>query len=289
MLAECIGADGDVVALTTDSTDIVAEAERLHRTSATVTAALGRLLTAASLMGSSLKAGGASVTLRVNGGGPVGSLIAVGESSGDARGYAENPGADLPSRAPGKLDVGGVVGRDGTLSVVKSFGMKTPYTGFVPLRSGEIAEDVAAYYAESEQVPTVCTLGVLVDTDLSVRQAGGFLIQLLPGAGDDVAERLERNISDLPPVTSMMESGLSHKDIILRALDGFSPRFAEEKRTRYRCSCSRQRVAGALKSLAKDELLRLAGEADKTDVACEFCGKSYEFTGEELLNMAGEK
>ena len=181
-LIRCITSDGSVAALAADSTDVVGKAEKIHVTSAVTTAALGRLLTAASLMGSNMKGTDDSLTLKVNGGGPSGSVIAVADSGGNVRGYVQNPIVEIPLNKYGKLDVGGAVGKDGYLTVMKDLGLKEPYIGQVPLVSGEIAEDITSYYAVSEQIPTVCALGVLVDRDLSVKAAGGFLIQLLPMA-----------------------------------------------------------------------------------------------------------
>jgi len=200
-LIRAISENGGVLFCAVDSTDIVREAERIHKTSAVTSAALGRLLTAASMMGVMLKSEKDSLTLRIKGGGPSGTVLAVSDGAGNVRGYVEQPVVELPPRADGKLDVGGAVGRDGTLSVLKDLGMKEPYVGQVPLVSGEIAEDITAYYAVSEQTPTVCALGVLVDRDLSILTAGGYLLQLLPGASDAEITHLEQNVAAPPSVT----------------------------------------------------------------------------------------
>lgn len=205
-LIRAISENGGVLFCAVDSTDIVREAERIHKTSAVTSAALGRLLTAASMMGVMLKSEKDSLTLRIKGGGPSGTVLAVSDGAGNVRGYVEQPVVELPPRADGKLDVGGAVGRDGTLSVVKDLGMKEPYVGQVPLVSGEIAEDITAYYAVSEQTPTVCALGVLVDRDLSILTAGGYLLQLLPGASDAEITHLEQNVAALPSVTELLRS-----------------------------------------------------------------------------------
>ena len=201
-LLRCITTEGLVAATALDATDIAAVFEQIHKTSAVVTAAQGRLLTAASLMGCQLKESGNSITLRINGDGPIGSLVAVSDWQGNVRGYCANPIVELPLNAKGKLDVGTAVGR-GTLFVTKDLGLKEPYNGAVALVSGEIAEDITAYYAESEQIPTVCALGVLVNPDLTVRCAGGLLIQLLPAAGEDTISAVEDSIKDLPPITAI--------------------------------------------------------------------------------------
>ena len=209
-LIRCITSDGEVMATAVDTTDIVNRAEEIHKTSAVVTAALGRLLTAGSMMGNMLKGKDDSITLRVNGDGPTGSLIVVSDFNGDVRGYVQNPVVELPLNEKGKLDVGGAVGNNGLLYVLKDLGLKEPFSGSVPLVSGEIAEDITSYYAHSEQIPTVCALGVLVNPDLSVRAAGGYIIQLLPAASDATIDKLEAAISELKSVTAMLEIGRAH-------------------------------------------------------------------------------
>ena len=228
-LIRAISENGGVLFCAVDSTDIVREAERIHKTSAVTSAALGRLLTAASMMGVMLKSEKDSLTLRIKGGGPSGTVLAVSDGAGNVRGYVEQPVVELPPRADGKLDVGGAVGRDGTLSVVKDLGMKEPYVGQVPLVSGEIAEDITAYYAVSEQTPTVCALGVLVDRDLSILTAGGYLLQLLPGASDAEITHLEQNVAALPSVTELLRSGASLEQIMEQALAGFAPNVLDEQ------------------------------------------------------------
>ena len=208
-----ISDDGLLTVMATDSTDTVAKAENIHKTSAVVTAALGRLLTAASMMGSVLKGKDDSLTLRLNGGGPVGSVIAVSDSEGNVRGYVSEPVVEIPLNNKGKLDVSGAVGKDGTLTVMKDLGLKEPYIGQINIVSGEIAEDITAYYAQSEQTPTVCALGVLVNPDLTVRAAGGFIIQLLPAAGEETIEKVERCLEGIDSVTNMLTSGLTPEGI----------------------------------------------------------------------------
>ena len=277
--------NGGVIFCGIDSTEIVRTSERLHHTSATASAALGRLLTAASLMGIMMKNASDSLTLRVNGGGPVGTLIAVADGLGIVRGCATNPQADLPARKDGHLDVGGIVGNDGVLTVIRdSPEMKEPYIGQIPLVSGEIAEDITSYYATSEQVPTVCALGVLVDTDLSVRSAGGYLIQLLPGASDAEITMLENNIRAMPSITQLLSAGKNPEDMMKLALEGFRPNILDEHSTAYVCNCSRERTEQMLLSLGEKELLRMREEEPSCEVVCHFCNKKYHFRLQDLLD-----
>lgn len=280
-LIRCITSDGAVMAAALDSTDLVARAEQIHKTSAVVTAGLGRLLTAASMMGNALKGADNSVTLRVAGDGPVGALIAVSDASGNVRGYPANPVVELPLNPKGKLDVGGAVGR-GSLYVSKDLGLKEPYNGSVPLVSGEIAEDITAYYAMSEQIPTVCALGVLVNPDLTVKAAGGYLIQLLPAADDAVIDRLEQNIQGIPSITAMLTEGMTPEAIVRRALSGFEVEVLYEQAVSYRCDCSRDRVERALMSMGRQELRSLIEEKGEAEVTCHFCDKIYRFDRAQL-------
>lgn len=238
-LTRAISADGSVMAMAIDSTDIAARIEEIHHTSAVVTAALGRLATAASMMGVMLKGEGDSVTVRVDADGPAGVLIAVADSRGFVKAYVENPVVELPLNARGKLDVAGAVGRNGYLRVIKDLGLKEPYSGQVPLVSGELAEDVTQYYAVSEQTPTVCGLGVLVNPDLTVRAAGGFLVQLLPFADDAAIDQLERNVKAIPPASAMIDQGMQPAEICEKLLEGLSPQILDDYLPAYRCDCSR--------------------------------------------------
>ncbi|MDD3193444.1 MAG: Hsp33 family molecular chaperone HslO [Oscillospiraceae bacterium] len=290
-LIRSISKSGGVVCTAIDSTDIAAEAERIHKTSATVTAALGRLLTAASLMGVMLKKEENSITLRLQGDGPAGLLIAVTDGLGNVRGDVENPVVEIPLNGAGKLDVAGAVGHSGSLSVVKDLGLKDPYVGQVPIVSGEIAEDITNYYAVSEQTPTVCALGVLVNPDLTVQAAGGFLIQLLPGALEEDIDRLERNIGNMPSVTQMLTAGASPEDMCRRALAEFDPQMLETVHTAYRCTCSKQRVERALLSIGRRDLEEMIAEEEHIEVGCHFCGKKYDFSNADLrklLEKAGQ-
>lgn len=278
-----ISENGGIVFYGVDSTEIVREMERLHKTSAVTTAALGRLLTAASMMGIMLKSTRDSVTIQIRGGGPAGRLLAVSDGTGNVKGYVENPVVELPPREDGHLDVGTAVGRDGTLDVIRDLGMREPYIGQVPLTSGEIAEDITSYFAISEQVPTVCALGVLVDTDLSVRCAGGFIVQLLPGATEQEIDLLEQNIKAMPSVTAMLEQGKTVRDMLDMALQGFRPDILDSYHVTYRCDCSRERVEGMLRSLGHKEVEKLRDEDPIAEVNCQFCDKTYKVDLNELL------
>lgn len=283
-----ISKDGGIVVCALDSTAIVREMERVHKTSAVVTAALGRQLTATSLMGSWLKSDEDSITVRINGGGPIGTMLTVTDGQGNVRGYADRPVVEIPLRADGKLDVGSAVGKEGTITVSKDLGMGEPYSGQVALVSGEIAEDITAYYAASEQTPTVCALGVLVNPDLTVRTAGGFLLQLLPGATDAEITRVEQNIAKIPSVTELLEKGGTPYDMVNLALDGFGPDILEEKDVAYKCYCSLEKSERILISLGREELQRLRDENPVATVECHFCDKKYEIPLDKLLAEISE-
>ena len=284
-LTRAISADGSVMAMAIDSTDIAARIEEIHHTSAVVTAALGRLATAASMMGVMLKGEGDSVTVRVDADGPAGVLIAVADSRGFVKAYVENPVVELPLNARGKLDVAGAVGRNGYLRVIKDLGLKEPYSGQVPLVSGELAEDITQYYAVSEQTPTVCGLGVLVNPDLTVRSAGGFLVQLLPFADDAAIDQLERNVKAIPPASAMIDQGMQPAEICEKLLEGLSPQILDDYFPAYRCDCSRERVERAVISLGKAQLDQLIEEDHGAELSCHFCGKRYAFSEQELRQI----
>lgn len=284
-IVRTISKDASVTATAIDATDIVSEIERIHCPSAVVTAALGRLSIAASLIGIGLKNSGDSVTLRINGGGPAGALIAVADSGGNVKSYVSNPIVEIPLNGYGKLDVAGAVGKGGTLSVVKDLGLKEPYIGQVPIVSGEIAEDIANYFAVSEQIPTVCGLGVLVNPDLSVKTAGGYIIQLLPFADESCIDVLENNIKILPSVTQMLATGVTAEEMALKVLDGLAPEVLDSFESAYKCDCSKERVERALVTLGNDELQKMADEEDKVEVCCHFCDKKYYFTSEEIISL----
>lgn len=285
-LIRCIDPTGQLTCMATDTTTMVREAHRIHGTSNVCTAALGRLLTAASFMGITLKGKEDSVTLRLSGDGPAGSVIAVSDASGNTRGYIMNPDVRVPNKSEHKLDVGAAVGHNGTLSVIKDLGLKDPYVGQVPLVSGEVAEDVTGYYAISEQTPSVVALGVLCTPDTEeVIVAGGFLIQLLPTATEETISKVEEGLKGLPSVTKMLMDGLTPLDMLKKALPNFELEVLEEADTAYRCNCARARVERALISLGKDELEEMASD-ETTEVGCQFCDKKYVFTSPEIKNLA---
>lgn len=279
-----ITSDGSAFVMAADTTNIVAQMEKYHKTSAVVSAALGRLLTAASMMGILLKGQDDNVTLRLNGNGPAGALIAVSDSNGNPRGYVQNPVVELPLNARGKLDVAGAVGTEGYLYVVKDIGLKEPYSGAVPIVSGEIAEDITSYFATSEQIPTVCALGVLVNPDLTIRKAGGFLIQLLPGADNAVIDRVEQSVMHIRPVTEMLDSGMTPDEIAETALNGFELEKLDEAFTEYRCTCTRQRVENALLSTGREELQSMLPDCP-IHVECHFCDKVYDFQKSDIESL----
>jgi len=278
--------DAPVKAMAITGRDLVERARGIHRTLPVVTAALGRSLMAASMLGDQLKGEGSSVTLRFKGGGPAGSITAVADTEGNVRGYAQEPMVDLPLRADGKLDVGGAVGRDGTLTVIRDLDLRDPYVGTVPLVSGEIAEDVTRYFAVSEQIPSACALGVLVDTDQSVLRAGGYLIQLLPGATDDDIAKVEAGVSALGQVTAaLMEEGMDAEGLLRRALAGFQVEVVDRHGVCYKCYCSRERVERALIGMGRAELEELIAEQGRAEITCQFCDQVYGFSREELEEL----
>lgn len=283
-IVRAVTADGFVKISAVTARDMVERARQIHGLSPTASAALGRTLCAASMLGELMKEDDASLTIRINGGGPIGSIIAVSDSDGCTRGYVTNPEADLPTRADGKLDVGGLVGRDGMLTLSRDLGLKEPYIGSVELVTGEIAEDLAQYMVESEQIPAAVGLGVLVDTDKSIKAAGGFIVQLMPGAPEELITKLEDNIFMMDQLTTVLdEDGIDA--VIGQVLLDLDPQEAERRPVEYRCSCSRERVAQALRSCGEAELREMAAEGRDVEVSCQFCDKVYSFTPGELLEL----
>ena len=276
---------GGVVISAIDSTDIVKRMEEIHKTSAVVSAALGRMLTASQLMASTLKSASDTITLRIKADGPIGLITVACDGQGHCKGYVENNVVEIPLRRDGKLDVGSAVGRNGQLYVVKDIGMKEPYVGSIPLESGEIAEDITAYYAYSEQIPTVCALGVLVNPDLSIKCAGGYLLQLLPGATEEEISLVENNIKNIPSITNFFESGHDVYDIINTVMDGFNPSILDETDVKYQCDCSRERVKKALISIGIKDLEMLRDEEDQIEMGCQYCDDKYYFTKKDLDNI----
>ena len=285
----CLTKDATVMAMAIDSTDIVARAEQIHQTSAVVTAALGRMLTAASMMGIMLKGRDDSVTLKVSADGPAGTSTTVADSEGFVRGYAEHPVVEISLKPNGKLDVSGAVGTNGMLYVLRDTGGKEPYIGCTPLVSGEIAEDVTSYYALSEQTPTVCALGVLVNPDLTVRKAGGLLLQLLPFCPDAVIDQVEANVANLSSMTAMLDSGMSVEEIVAKALDGMEFDVLDTYEPDYRCNCSREKIERAFLTMKPEDVRSLPDENGMTEVTCSFCDKVYHFTREDLERLLEQK
>ena len=283
-LLRAIARDAGIQISAAVTTGLVERARQIHDTSPVATAALGRTLTATAIMGSQLKTDDGSVTVQVKGNGPLGTIVCVGDADGWVRGYLQNPACELPLRADGKLDVGGGVGR-GYLMVIKDIGLKDPVTGTVALVNGEIAEDLTRYFAESEQIPSACALGVLVDTDRTVRCAGGWLVQLMPGVKDSDIDRLEANLAKLAPMTAMLDKGMTPEEIVLAVLDGFAVDFLQTDTVGYRSACSRDKVERALISMGRTELAKMAEEREKSEVTCQFCDKIYTFTRAELQQL----
>lgn len=285
-LYRAISADGSAFAAVLDAKDIVSEIEKIHKTSAVVTAALGRLSVGASLMGYMLKGDEDSITLRIDADGPTGQLVAVADSRGNVKSCVNNPVVELPLNSVGKLDVSGAIGKNGTLSVVKDMGLREPYVGVIPLVSGEIAEDIASYYATSEQIPTVCALGVLVAPDLSVKSAGGFLVQLLPFADGKCIDTIEKNVAAMRPVSALLDEGVTPEEIANMLLAGLDPNELDTASPAYKCDCSRERTEKVLISIGRKELLSIAAEGKDTEVSCHFCGRNYVFTPQEISRLA---
>ena len=281
-IIRAITTDGYVKASVITGRDLVERARNIHTLLPVATAALGRTLMAASMMGDALKIDGSSVTLQIKGGGPLGTVLAVSDDCGNVRGYVQNPHVELMEKAPGKLDGGRAVGENGSLTVIKDLGMKEPYIGTIDLLSGEIADDVAAYFVESEQIPTACALGVLVGTDQSVTAAGGYLIQLLPGAGEDIITKIEAGVARVGSVSRALEGGLDGEGLLRAVLSDFELEILETHPVEYRCYCSRDRVTRALISMGREELADLIAEQGKAELTCQFCDKVYRYTREDL-------
>ncbi len=284
-IVRAITKDGFVKASAISSREIVERARQIHHCLPMATAALGRTLSACSLMGNMQKVEDGSVTLQIKGGGPLGTLLAVSDSEGNVRGYVTNPQVSLLEKYRGKLNVGDCVGKDGRLTVIRDLQMKEPYVSSCELVSGEIAEDVTAYFAQSEQVPTACALGVLVDVDQSVRAAGGYIIQLLPGAPDDIIDRVEQGVESAGNVTPLLDQGLTPEELLRRVLPDFELEILETTPVSYRCYCDRDRVERTLISLGKKELEKIIEEGETIHIQCQFCDVDYAFTVEQVRTL----
>ena len=284
-LVRAMTKDGFVKAVAVTTRQLTERARQIHKTLPTATAALGRLLAAASMMGNMQKVDDGSITLQIKGGGPLGTLLAVSDAAGNVRGWVEHPQISLLEKYRGKLDVGAAVGNDGTLTVIRDLRMKDPYIGSVQLVSGEIAEDITQYFAQSEQTPTACALGVLIDTDQSVRAAGGYLVQLLPGAPDDVIDRLEAGVQAAGAATAMLDGGLDAAGMLQKVLSGFEVEILETQPIEYRCYCTRRRVESTLISLGRDELRQVVRDGETLHVDCQFCDHVYDFTPQDVAAL----
>ena len=284
-IVRAISTDGMVQAAAICSRDLTERARQIHKTLPVATAALGRTLAAASMMGNALKSDGASLTLQFKGGGPLGTVLAVSDNEGNVRGYVTNPHVDIPLRKDGKLDVGTAVGHEGTLTVIKDLHMKEPYVGTIDLLGGEIAEDIAGYFVESEQIPTACALGVLVDRDQSVKAAGGYLIQLMPGAAEDTIAKVEGGIMAAGAVSAILEKNDDPEAMLRTVMSDFDLKILETCPVEYRCYCSRERVERALISLGRTELEQMLSEQGGCQLTCQFCDAVYEFTAEDIRRL----
>ena len=289
-LVRAISKDGFVKAAAVSTRALTERARQIHQTSPVATAALGRLLAAGSMMGNELKGDGSSVTLRIKGDGPLGTLLVVADNEGNVRGSVQNPQIDLPIREDGKLDVGGAVGHGGTLTVIKDLNLKEPYVGSVELLGGEIAEDLASYFVESEQIlaqvlADMTRIGVLVDRDRSVLRAGGYLIQLLPGAPEGIIDRLEKGIMAAGPVTNLLLENDDPESLLRRVMKDFELEILETVPVEYRCYCSRERMAAALVSLGRKQLTELAEDPNGIELTCQFCDSRQRFTPKEIREL----
>ena len=277
--------DGFVKVVAIRSTELVRRGAQIQKTTPNATAAFGRALTAASMMGNMQKVENGSMTLQIRGGGPIGTITVVSDPEGNVRGCVTEPHVPLVEKYPGKLDVGATVGKGGTITVIRDLQMKEPYVGSAQLVSGEIADDVTAYFAQSEQIPTACALGVLVDRDQSVKVAGGYLVQLLPGAPEDIIDRLEAGVKKAGAVTPMLEQGMTPEDMLGQVCGDLGVVFLETTEISYKCYCSRERVEAALISLGRKELQEIADEGESFPVECQFCDTVYTFTPEDIRTL----
>lgn len=288
-IVRALSEDGSVLCSAIDSTDIVREIERLHQSTPVVTAALGRMCTAGSIMGALLKNEGDTMTLRVNGGGPCGTLTVVADYRGNVKCCAGNARAQVPLRADGGLDVPACVGTDGSLTVVKDMGLKEPYVGQIPLVSGNIAEDITAYYSISEQIPTVCALGIVFNENATIKAAGGYMLQLVPPVQDSAVKVIEDNLNKMESITGLLEKGLRPDELAVSALEGLGGEILDQWDAVYYCDCSRERTERILISLGREELQKLVDEGETTEVCCHFCNKKYEFSTDELAKLLKEQ
>ncbi len=283
-IVRALAGDGAIRAFAATTKDTVQKAREVHHTSPVASAALGRMLTAAAMMGTMLKGDKDLVTLQIRGLGPLKGVVVSGDSKARVKGYVFNPNVDIPSKYPGKLDVGGAVG-EGYMSVIKDIGLKEPYAGRIQLVSGEIAEDLTYYFAQSEQIPSAIGLGVLVDVDTSIKQAGGFIIQLMPDAPESMISKLEEKLNTIPYVTNLLEEGKTPEEILAVILGDMELKILDKVPAEFYCNCDKKRVEKALISIGREELEKIIREDKKADLHCHFCSKEYHFTEEELKKL----
>ena len=284
-IVRAIAAEGTVMAFAAVTTNMVEEAIKIHSLSPVACAALGRTMTAAAIMSGLLKGEKDTVTVQIKGGGPLGGIVVISDSKANVRGYLSNPQVDLPLNSLGKFDVADAVGKNGYMNVIKDMGLKEPYIGYVNLVSGEIAEDLVYYFANSEQVPSIVALGVLVNTDGSILEAGGFIIQLMPGAGDDIIDFLETRMGAIPPITKLLSDGKSPEEVLQLIFEGKDLKFLQEAPCRYLCNCSRERMERNIMSMGAKEILDMVEEQHGAETQCHFCNRKYQFSEAELLEL----
>lgn len=280
--------NGDVRIIAAITTNMVQEGAKAHNCTPTASAALGRMLTAGGLMGAMLKAKGDSLTLQINGGGEAEGVVVTAHADGSVKGYIGNPNVDLPLNPNGKLDVGGAIGKDGYLKVIRDMGLKDPYIGQVPIYTGEIGDDLAYYFTVSEQTPSAVALGVLVDTDLSIKAAGGFIIQMMPGASEFLADIITYRLQEIPSITTMISDGMIIEEILKNIFEDMDINIYEEGKIEFKCDCSRERVERVLISIGKKELQNLYEDGKTEEIKCHFCNKAYGFTTEQIGELLKE-
>lgn len=287
-LVRATAKDGSVRIFAAITTELVNEGTAIHKCSPTASAALGRMLTGGVLMGAMLKNDKDKLTLQINGGGEAGEIIVTAYADGRVKGYIGNPSVDLPLNEKGKLDVGGAIGKAGDLKVIKDMGLKEPYVGQVPIYTGEIGDDLAYYFTVSEQTPSAVAAGVLVDTDLSIKAAGGFIIQMMPGADELLADMITYRLEEIPSITAMISKGMTVEEILEFIFEGMDLKINESMAPEYKCDCSRDRVERVFMSIGKKDLTEIYNEGKEEELLCHFCNKSYKFTHEDIKNLLNE-
>ncbi|MBW4829727.1 MAG: Hsp33 family molecular chaperone HslO [Clostridiaceae bacterium] len=284
-IIRAIDKKGTIRVFVASTTNLVEEARKIHNTMPTGTAALGRTLTAASIMGTMMKNEKESISIQFRGDGPIKNIAVVSNSKGEVKGYVGDPTVDLPLKSNGKLDVGGAVGSNGRVIVIKDFGLKDPYIGQSSIVSGEIAEDLTYYFANSEQQPSAVNLGVLVDRDLSVKAAGGYIVQLLPGTLDEDIDKLEESIKNSEPISTLIDKGLTPEEILENVFGKLNMNILDRKEVSFKCNCSRNKIETTLRSLGEKEIKSMIDEDGKAEVICHFCNEKYNFSKEDLKSL----